>query len=163
MPNCENREAQARNETLQLVYREFASYYVEQRCCWAPENPRRLFNLACKTMFRRFGKRITLWELVGEMYAILGLARGEPRGLFQDFDPSLYDGKLPLDSHFTNMFKQRLRARLWRACYPRSGRDRLAKAYRFQANPRLSDCPIRQITQPVDNETRRRYLWAPAD
>src|SRR5213080_1787408 len=128
MPNRENREAQARNETLRLLYREFASYYVQQRCPWAPTNPRRLFNLALKSMFRRFGKRITLWELVGEMYATLGVARGEPRGLFQDFDPSRYHGKLLLESHFANMFKQRLRARLRRACYPRSGRDRLAKA-----------------------------------
>jgi RNA polymerase sigma factor (sigma-70 family) len=133
----EKREKHTRGEAIRCLYREFASYYTNERCRWAPANPRRVFNLAFKTLFRHFGKTLSLWDFVGEMYATLGVRQGEPRGLFQDFDPAAYNGKLSLESHFLGVFKKRLWARLRRIRHPRSDRGRRGNVHRFQANPQL--------------------------
>jgi RNA polymerase sigma factor (sigma-70 family) len=75
----------------------------------------RLFNLALETLYPHCRKRMTLWAFLSEMYKTLGLHSGKPKGLFQDFDPNRYKGTLTLASHFTNLFKGRLRANIQRA------------------------------------------------
>jgi len=100
-------------------------------------NPKRAFNLVINTLFRHYRKRLTLWDFMGAVYSTLGVGEGEPKGLFQSFDPSRYHGKSPLEQHFLNLFKKKLWGRLVRLLrtptHKCKARDRLT----FLARPAL--------------------------
>jgi hypothetical protein len=87
------------NKTAALLgglYREFAHYYTTERCEWAPDNPERVFNLAFKTVYPRYRKRLTPEQFLAEVYGTLGFSSAQPDGLFQTFDPAKYTGAGPL-------------------------------------------------------------------
>jgi RNA polymerase sigma factor (sigma-70 family) len=94
------------------IYGEFASYYSQERCPWAPASPRRLFKLAFKKFFRAYRRHLTPEQFLAVVYDTLGTRRGRPRGLFQTFDPRLYKNSLPLEEHFVNLFATKLKGRL---------------------------------------------------
>jgi hypothetical protein len=98
--------------SLRRLYEEFARYYMEERCRWAPTNPKRVFNLAFEVVYPDFHGRLTPEEFLAEMYAVLGFRGSQPEGLFQTFDPTKYTCSLPLQNHFVNLFRARLRWRL---------------------------------------------------
>src|SRR5262249_25585806 len=107
--------------TTSRLYREFAEFYDEEWCRWAPDNPRRGFNLAFEKVYPKFSDRLTEEEFIAVMYSTLGFHGSKPPGLFETFDPGRYGCRLPLDDHFVNLFKARLE---WRV------RDRLRKEVR---------------------------------
>ena len=76
----------------QLLYREFTAYYTQERCHWAPSNPKRAFNLAFKTLYPAYCERMAPSLFLSFIYDTLGVRGGEPRGLFQTFDPEKYKG-----------------------------------------------------------------------
>src|SRR5690349_19586267 len=82
--------------------KEFEEFYTSNRCTPAPPNPRRIFNLCYRTIYRRFRRRLTEWEFLAIVLETLGVREGYPRGLFQTFDPSRYQGKLPLEDHIVD-------------------------------------------------------------
>src|SRR5689334_19672496 len=90
------------------LYREFASFYEAERCPWAPENPKRAFNLAFKVIYPNVYDQFTEEEFLQLMYDTLGFPGSTPEGLFQTFDPKQYGGALPIETHFLNLFKQQL-------------------------------------------------------
>jgi RNA polymerase sigma factor (sigma-70 family) len=90
------------------LYEEFASYYKKERCCWAPGNPARVFELAFSVVRREYGDRLSPQEIVGAIYLALGTRAGSPRGLFTSFDPSKYHGRLAIEDHFVNMLARRV-------------------------------------------------------
>src|SRR5438045_3987489 len=75
--------AAMRNLTQNLC-REFCTYYKKERAAWvaadperdrwAPRNPRRLFNLAFKGLYRAYYRYVTLWEFLDCVYRTLGTA-----------------------------------------------------------------------------------------
>lgn len=96
---------------LDQLYREFAAYYEAERCVWAPANPRRAFNLAVKTLYEPNREKVSLFQFIGLVYETLGFAAGGT-GLFREFDPDKYHGRLPLEKHFLNLFRARLEGKL---------------------------------------------------
>jgi RNA polymerase sigma factor (sigma-70 family) len=119
------------------LYREFEAFYREHRCAWSPPNPRRIFNLCFKTFYPAYRRRLTRAEFLAVMYDTLGVQEGEPRGLFQTFDPAKYKGKLPLDSHFVNLFKKKLWGKVFRRLRPPTDQGRPADPARFLPRPEL--------------------------
>src|SRR4051812_2790433 len=103
---------------LTRCYHEFRDFYVRERAAWvaerperdawAPRSPRRLFNLAVRTLYRAYRRRLSVWQFVGAVYDTLGLASGDGPGLFGDFNPAKYHGNRPLQDHFAAMFKRRV-------------------------------------------------------
>jgi hypothetical protein len=119
------------------LYREFREFYDAHRCVYAPANPRRIFNLCFKSVYRAYRNRLTTFEFLGVIYTTLGVRQGEPRGLFQTFDPVKYKGKLPLDRHFVNLFKKKLWGKLILALSPRTDQGKPADPGKFHARPEL--------------------------
>ncbi len=124
------------------LYREFAAYYAAERCRWAPDNPRRLFNLAFKKVYPRFCDRLTEEEFVETMYTTLGFPGSRPRGLFRTFDPAKCHDRLPLADHFANRFKAQLAYRV---------RDRL----RREAKRRRRRVRRKKLTPGAERRLRR--------
>lgn len=120
MPKKNARRARARS--VQLLYPEFARYYTAERCAWAPENPRRLFNLAFDSIYPDYEDELSPEQCLGVVYDTLGVGR---TGLFRTFDPAEYHGTLPLEYHFANMFARRLRGNLKREVKRARRRKRL--------------------------------------
>jgi RNA polymerase sigma factor (sigma-70 family) len=90
-------------------------------------------------LYPTYRKRVTPQQLLGLIYETLGVHLGQPRGLFQVFDPRKYNGKLPLVEHFANLFMHRLRGRVRNAINPaRTGRGRPCDVWKFRAQPELS-------------------------
>ena len=115
----------ARDPERGRLYAEFESYYVAHRCRWAPENPRRVFNLCVHVVYRRYRKRLTLPAFLSVVYATLGIPFDESRphtdadkrrlhGMFQKFDPAKYRGVLPIEDHFINLLRRKVEGRLLR-------------------------------------------------
>jgi RNA polymerase sigma factor (sigma-70 family) len=86
---------------------------------------------------RRFEQYMGPAEFMACVYATLGVRQGNPRGLFQTFDPTKYNGSLPLEKHFLNVFMKRLRARLHRSRHPRTDNGRNDPDQKFVARPEL--------------------------
>ena len=124
------------------LYDEFAHYYEMERCEWAPENPRRVFNLAFDIVYPRFWDGLTEEEFLTEVYDTLGFSGSIPRGLFHTFDPKKYSGPLPLPDHFVNLFRAKLEGRL------RDRRRKLNKRRRRKYKP-----------GSVTPEAERRLKW----
>jgi RNA polymerase sigma factor (sigma-70 family) len=120
------------------LYDEFAAYYASERCRWAPNDPRRVFNLALKSIYPSYNRRLTAEQFLALIYDTLGVRQGRPRGLFQSFNPGKYKGRLSLQDHFVNLFMRRLKDRL-KGNLSRNGTDqnRQADASEFQARPEL--------------------------
>jgi hypothetical protein len=107
-------------------YDEFANYYEQQRCQWAPPDPRRAFLLAFEGIYPAYRRRVPPEQLLALVYDTLGVRRGKPRGLFQTFDPNRYAKKsLPLEEHFLNSFAVRLKGRVKNHLRREAGRGRL--------------------------------------
>jgi DNA-directed RNA polymerase specialized sigma24 family protein len=124
---------------LRRAYKEFSTFYLRQRCRWAPANPWRVFRMSTKRLYLpSFGKFMTVWEFLSCVYLTLGVREGQPRGLFQDFDPALYtNGRKSLQKHFLNVFMKRLKARLKRSLRPRTDKGREDPHKKFLARPEL--------------------------
>jgi RNA polymerase sigma factor (sigma-70 family) len=122
--------------SIKRLYREFASYYHEHRCCYAPANPRQIFGL-CMSLYQAYRRFMPAWEFMSDVYATLGVREGEPRGLFQTFAPAKYRGKLSLERHFANLFKKKLWGKVLRSLSPKTDRGRRGDPGRFQASPEL--------------------------
>lgn len=98
------------------LYEEFARYYTTERCPWAPENPRRVFNLAFEVIYPRWCDVLTEEEFLRAIYDILGFRGSKPQGLFETFDANQYGGPLPLPDHFVNLFRVKLEGRVLDEC-----------------------------------------------
>jgi RNA polymerase sigma factor (sigma-70 family) len=120
-----------------VLYREFAGYYALHHCPEAPARPRRLFNLCVKKIYPACRSRITPPEFMGAVYDILGVRCGQPKGLFQSFDPAKYRGALPLENHFVNLFARKLRGKLARASKPAGDGGRRGNPEKFFCRPEL--------------------------
>ena len=133
----------AKRGEVQIALEEFSEYYIqewgrwvaedESRADWAPRNPKRLFNLALKKLYPDCCKKMSIWAFLSEIYKTLGVHAGKPEGLFQAFDPARYHGKLPLASHFVNLFKGRLRANLHRALKAKTNERKCKKPEVYRA------------------------------
>jgi RNA polymerase sigma factor (sigma-70 family) len=119
-------------DDIRLAYSEFRQYYVRERCRWAPENPRRPFQLAIKRLYLvRYRKWMSLWQFMAGVYDTLR-GSGKGRGLFTTFDPTKYSGTRPLEKHLLNCFTKRLRAVLRRSLHPRSDNGRKGLRGKFR-------------------------------
>jgi RNA polymerase sigma factor (sigma-70 family) len=135
------RQGATRGE-LQIAREEFSEYYNRElkrwiaedasRADWAPRNPNRLFNLALKTLYPEYRKKMSVWAFLAEIYKTLGFHSEERKGLFQKFDPCRYQGTLALADHFTNLFKKRLKANLDRAVRVKTDERRCKKPERYR-------------------------------
>jgi hypothetical protein len=165
---------------MQRLYREFQEFYARERAAWvaeaperepwAPRNPRRLFNLAVKGPYRAYRKRMTPWQLLSAMYAVLGRgsagpdwpgfgAQSRPRpGLFRGFNPAKYHGELPLEDHFANLFKARLWGSLLRSLAPRTDNGRQDPEGRFRGAPEYG-----LVRQGGQSRTREACSCPPPD
>jgi RNA polymerase sigma factor (sigma-70 family) len=110
--NCVTNDPRKSGRRRNHLYDEFAAYYASERCWWAPNDPRRIFNLAFKSIYPTYNRRLTVEQFLALIYDTLGVRQGRPRGLFQKFDPARYTKSLPLEEHFINSFAFRLRGRL---------------------------------------------------
>src|SRR5689334_8381455 len=78
------------------LYEEFAAFYASERCSWAPETPRRAFNLAFEGIYPAYPARLSREQFLALVYDTLGVRQCRPKGLFQTFNPTRYMKSLPL-------------------------------------------------------------------
>jgi RNA polymerase sigma factor (sigma-70 family) len=127
------------------LFEEFATYYNQHRCESAPENPRRVFALARRIHADGYAG-LTKHHFLSVLYETL-------EGLFRDFDPAKYNGKINIENHFVNMLGYRLKTNFKRALSPRTDNGRQADRYLFQARPELG---LLKPTRPSVHEERAR-------
>jgi hypothetical protein len=130
-------DRQLRAGALCRLYEEFARYYVEERCEWAPANPRRVFNLAFERFYPGVQNRMSPEEFLGVVYQTLGFRGTDRDGLFQTFNPALYRGHRPLDDHFVSFFARKLKGKLGRAVGRTTDRERPGDPHTFRTDPGL--------------------------
>ncbi len=122
---------------LNRLYQEFAHYYMAERCQWAPTNPRRAFNLAFEIASRRNYRPLSEEHVLTVVYATLGFRGADRPGLFQTFDPAKYNGTLPLNDHFINLFARKFSGKLSKEMSRTTDRGRKGDAEKFQTTPGL--------------------------
>jgi hypothetical protein len=101
-----------KTDCLTGLYQEFAHYYAQHRCPWAPASPDRIFNLCFKRVFHAYRKWMSPAEFLAAIYRTLGIPGVEPAGLFQKFDPKKYNGRLSPEDHFVSLFRTNLKGNL---------------------------------------------------
>ncbi|HYH67462.1 MAG TPA: hypothetical protein VD866_22380 [Urbifossiella sp.] len=119
------------------LYREFAEFYRAERCRWAPDNPRRVFNLAFRRIYPDFEHQLSEEQFLAVVYRALGFRGADPRGLFQMFDPAMYRGRRRPEDHFVSLFARKLTGLLKRAVARTTDRGRAADPTKFRPNPAL--------------------------
>src|SRR5262249_23061713 len=100
--------------TKSRLFREFAQFYLTEKCDWAPSNPRRVFNMAVEVLYKECRNKLSEEQVLAELYGVFGFAGADPPGLFQTFDPTRYRGRLRVEDHFINLFVRKLKRRLGR-------------------------------------------------
>ncbi len=117
--------------------REFEHYYALHRCLWAPASPHRIFNLCFKHVFPAYRNRMSPEQLLATIYRTLGIPGDKPAGLFHSFDPEKYKGQLPLEAHFVNLFKWKLKGNLGRVLRRATDRSRRGDQEKFVARTEI--------------------------
>jgi RNA polymerase sigma factor (sigma-70 family) len=123
--------------TMSRLYGEFARFYEQQRCPWAPANPKRIFNLAFDKLYPRFYDRLSEEQFLSAVYATLGFPGSDPKGMFETFDPAKYRGSRGLDDHFVSLFARKLTGKLTRAVSRTTDRGRRGDPAKFRPDPAL--------------------------
>jgi RNA polymerase sigma factor (sigma-70 family) len=144
-----SQKTRGRRGVLAVLFNEFAAYYSRYRCSWSPYNPRRLFSFVIKSLYPYYRRRLGLYEFISVVYQTLGFPGSEPAGLFKTFDRKKYRGDRPIDSHFINFFKTKLRGNLGRFLKRDKGKKRGVDPVVVQPRPwlvlqRASDRPRRE-------------------
>ncbi len=134
---------------LRRLHNEFARYYTAERCEWAPTNPRRAFNLAFEIASRRKYRPLSEEHVLTVVYATLGFRGADQPGLFQTFDPAMYNGTRHLSDHFINLFARKLSGKLSREMTRTTDRGRKGDVEKFQTTPGLG--LLNERTQPDRN------------
>jgi hypothetical protein len=101
-----------KTENPRVLDQEFAHYYAQHRCRWAPASHDRIFNLCFKHVYPAYRNRMSPAEFLEAVYRTLGIPGDKPAGVFETFDPEKYKSGLPMEEHFVNFFKQKLRGKL---------------------------------------------------
>lgn len=119
------------------LYDEFAQFYAQERCPWAPTNPRRVFDLAFGKTFRAYRKTLSREQVLAAVYDTLGFRGAERPGLFQTFDPARYSGSRPYEDHFLSLFARKLRGKLSLMTRRTTDGGREGDTTKFRPNPAL--------------------------
>jgi hypothetical protein len=79
-------------------YAEFAEFYKDHRCDGSPEDPRRTFNFAVKTLYLPNKHRLHEWDFMSCLCRALW-------SLFRWFDTAKYHGR-DVEKHFLSLLKK---------------------------------------------------------